>query len=274
MRRPRNRSAAVDQERIAHWLAEFAGYRDPVTNGTIELWLQQFLVADRDLAARVLDGVLFIGNQKIRTDYRELVKGLDGWDTSAAKRKGRWFFVPFSGSVGESGNSMVHTLRMAMTMTNKKYDYLFIHRSELVAKKPGPDDTVILVDDFSGTGTQACGSWEIFQQLLGGGPKIILMLGVATADALKVIGDKTEMEPICAVTLHKKDSIFKPECVHFTQVEKNTILDYCRRANPRNPEGFLGAGLLVVLAHRTPNDTIPILHETNGAWRGLFPRNE
>jgi hypothetical protein len=30
----------------------------------------------------------------------------------------------------------------------------------------------------------------------------------------------------------------------------------------------------LVLAHRTPNDTIPILHAVHGEWHGLFPRHD
>jgi hypothetical protein len=127
---------------------------------------------------------------------------------------------------------------MAMFMTKKRYSEIFIHRSELVAKNPGPDDTVVLVDDFSGTGTQACDSWHIFEELLTGGPKIVLMLIVATEDALKRIADETEMEPICATTLRRRDSIFHPDCTHFTQGEKNTIRNYCIQADPHEPEGF------------------------------------
>jgi hypothetical protein len=75
---------------------------------------------------------------------------------------------------------MVHTLRMATSMTKKRYSELFIHRSELMTKNAGPEDTVVLVDDFSGTGNQACDAWHIFEELLTGGPRIVLMLIAAT----------------------------------------------------------------------------------------------
>ena len=169
---------------------------------------------------------------------------------------------------------MVHALRMATSMTKKKYSDLFIHRSELVAKKLGPDDTVVLVDDFSGTGTQACDYWEDFELLLTSGPRVVLMLVAATEDALARIADETGMDPICATTLRKKDGIFHADCVHFTQGEKNTILNYCTKADPREPRGFGKTGLLVVLAHRTPNNSIPILHTASEGWQGLFPRHD
>lgn len=269
-----NRGAALDGARYAAWLAQFSGYRSPVTQGLIELWLNQFSAADRDLAARILDAVLFIGNQKIQTDYRELLGGLQGWNKIKSRRSGRWFFVPFSGSVGESGDSMVHAFRMATSMTARRYNELFIHRSELVSKQPTSGDTVVLVDDFSGTGTQACSSWRIFEELLSGRPRVILMLLAATEAALRRISDETEMELVCATRLRARDNVFREECAHFTQAEKSTLLDYCTRADRRNPKGFGESGLLVVLAHRTPNNTVPILHATGDEWRGLFPRHD
>ncbi len=274
MKKPMNRGAAVDPKRFAGWLAQFSGYRNPVTNWMIELWLEQFPPIDQDLAARILDAVLFIGTQKIHTSFRELLESLEGWHKAKSRRRGRWFFVPFSGSAGESGDSMVHALRMATSMSKKQYNDLFIHRSELVVKKPGPDDTVVLVDDFSGTGTQACDSWHIFEELLTGGPRIVLMLVAATDSALTRIADETEMQPICATRLTRKDDIFHADCGHFSQGEKNTILNHCTRADPQRPKGYGESGLLVVLAHQTPNNTIPILHATRDEWQGLFPRND
>ena len=273
MKKPMSRGTALDARRFNQWLAEFAGYRNPVTQRMIELWLEQFAAIDQDLAARILDAVLFIGTQKIHTSFRELLNGLEGWNKVRKHRRGRWFFVPFSGSVGESGDSMVHTLRMATSMTKRQYSDLFIHRSELVTKKPGPEDTVVLVDDFSGTGNQACEAWHIFEELLTGGPRTVLMLIAATDQALQRITEETQMEPVCATTLTKKDDIFHPDCAHFSEGEKRTILNYCTRAEPGRPKGWGDSGLLVVLAHQTPNNTIPIIHAAQHEWQGLFPRH-
>jgi len=275
MNKPLERGSAVGAKRFAIWVSQFSGYRNPVTNGMIELWLDQFSPKDGDLAARTLDAVLFIGHQHIHTCYRELLGSLDGWSKTKSKRRGRWFFVPFSGSVGESGDSMVHAFRMATSMSKKQYDELFVHRSELAAKKPGPNDTVVLLDDFSGTGTQASDAWSrFFAELLTEGPRVVLMIVAATQHALKRITNETEMEPICGTTLYGRDNIFDNECPHFTDAEKKTLLEYCRRADPKKPKGFGDTGLVVIFAHRCPNNSIPILHAANNNWHGLFPRHE
>src|SRR5438309_2160657 len=145
MNRPLDRGCEISTHRFRRWLARFAGYRNPVTQHLIELWLDQFSVQDQDLAARLLDSVLFVDHQHIHNCFRQLLGSLDGWHMSASKRAGRWFFVPFSGSVGESGDSMVHAFRMATSMTKRKFDSLFIHRSELIANNPLAKDTVVLI---------------------------------------------------------------------------------------------------------------------------------
>jgi hypothetical protein len=273
MKRPMEQGAPIDAKRYARWLAQFAGYRNPVTNGLIELWLEQFKPNDEDLAARVLDAVLFITTQHIHTRFRETLGGLEGWHMAKSKRHGRWFFVPFSGSTGESGDSMVHAFRMATSMNKKAFDDLFIHRSELVSAKLGPDDTVVLLDDFSGTGNQACESWKLFEELLTGGPKVVLLLVAATAGALKRISNETDMEAVCGTNLRSKDNIFHADCPHFSAKEKASLLSFCNQADSKNPKGWGETGLLVVLSHQCPNNSIPILHATHPKWSGLFPRH-
>jgi hypothetical protein len=276
MRRPLDRGAAINSRRYQRWLAIFSGYRNPVTQGLIELWLNCFAARDQDLAARILDAVYFIGYQQIQHCFRQILAGLEsiGWHSNQRRRRGRWFFVAFSGSVGESGDRMIHDFRMANSMTRKQFDYLFIHRSELVANKIGPEDTVVLIDDFSGTGKQVCDSWRVFHELLAGGPRIILVLVAATSAAIQRIRDETEMEVRCCTRLQSADNIFAAECEHFTEGEKATVLRYCHTANKNTPKGFGDCGLVLVLAHRCPNNTIPILHANHDDWIGLFPRDD
>ena len=236
-----------------------------------------FSSKDQDLAARVLDAVHFIGYQQIQHCFRQVLAGLEGlgWHVSQRRRRGRWFFVPFSGSVGESGDRMIHEFRMANSMTRKQFNRFFIHRSELVQNKIAPEDTVVLIDDFSGTGKQASDSWrEMFHELLAGGPRVILVLVAATTSAIQRIREETDMEVRCCTRLQSSDNIFAIECDHFTEAEKATLLRYCRAANRNIPRGFGDCGLVLVFVHRCPNNTIPILHANHEDWVGLFPRDD
>ena len=69
MRSPHPRGTVIDNHRFDEWLAQFAGYSNPLTRLTLELWLEQFRRGDRDMAARVLDSVFFVGVPKLISRY-------------------------------------------------------------------------------------------------------------------------------------------------------------------------------------------------------------
>jgi len=270
---PLDRGLPINTPRIQGWLARFGNYHSPVTRHAIEDWVDQFANHDQDLSARILDSVLFINPVAIQQAYQQLLLGAPGWNIDPQQRPGQWYFVPFSGSAGESGDSMLHSFRMANGLTHRRFNNLFIHRSDIPTKTLTEDDTVILVDDFSGTGTQACTSWEeIFKELFIGSPRIILFLVVATYRAIARITEETEMLVHCNRILHDQDNIFHADCTFFNEAEKTRILHYCRRADNAHPRGFGNSGLLIVFAHRSPNNSIPILHNNRPNWSALFPR--
>ncbi len=274
MQKPRDRGNQIDNRRFDTWLANFSGYVFQVTRGKIELWLNQFDKPHKDIAARLLDSVVYIGQAQIQTRFRELLRSLEGWNDDPAKRKGRWFFVPFSGSTGESGDTMVHFFRMANGMSLKKYNSLFVHRSDLIRQRLTPEDTVVLIDDFSGTGRQAKQSWkEVFAELLVEEPRVILLLAAATEKAVQEVRDNTDMQLICGTLMNKSYDFFDSTCKYFNASEKNTIERYSIKADKKNPRGSGNSGLLVVLAHRCPNNSLPILFANHNSWAGLFPRS-
>ena len=274
MKRPLDRGAAIDPQRYKRWLATFSGYHDPVTQALVELWLEQFDADDRDLAARVLDAVHFVTFQNMQTSFREVLGSLSGWHPTQSKRSGRWYFVPFSGSTGESGDRMVHEFRVANGLTAKKFSSLFIHRSELVAQRLTAEDTVLLIDDFAGTGQQATDAWrDTFSELLAGTPRVFLVPVAATSQAIKRVQDDTDLAVLCRTRFTAADNIFDSACKHFNDAEKQTLLKYCTAADRKHPRGWGDCGLLVIMAHRCPNNAIPILHAVRAEWTGLFPRH-
>jgi len=274
MKKPLDRKTAVDNARYAKWVTTFSGYSSEVTRGKIELWIKQFKRADRDLAARILDATLFISDVQIRTKFKDLLNSIEGWNANALRRTGQWYFVPFSGSTGESADSMMHLFRMATGMTQKRHNPLFIHRSELVQRLPKEEDTVVFIDDFSGTGTQASNFWNsTFKELLPKNPRTLLLLVAATHEAIEKVRNETDMSLICGHTLDRRADFFSDFCTHFNKNEKTTVENYCLKADKIKPKGFGNAGLLVVLSHRCPNNSLPILHVENNSWSGLFPRH-
>jgi hypothetical protein len=259
---------------VRRWVADFRGYRIAVTEQRIDRWLEQFSDDHRDLAARALDAVDFLGPEDIANACRVLLAGLTGWHPDATRREGKWRFVAFSGSAGESGDEMLTLFRRANSLASTAYSELFIHRSDLVREDFGPDDTVVFVDDFSGTGNQAVEYWPQFDELLPGRPNAHLLLVAATKKAVVRIGKETRLTVTSHRTVGDPGNVFLNACKVFTPQDKALLLDYCKRADKRNPKGYGDCGLTLVFAHNCPNNSIPVLHVSTSRWEGLFRRND
>ena len=275
MRKPKAANMAIDGKRIKTWTDLFGSYRHAVTKTTIESWLDQFDDEDRDLAARVLDAVEYYGSERIAACFRDGLKSLHGWNANPGKRAGRWRFVAFSGSTGESGDAMLAQFRLANNLGGKPNDNLFIHRSELVSERLTSEDTVVMVDDLTATGNQVCEVWAAhFAELVAGVGRVYLMVIVAGSGARKQIRDNTDLELIATRNLEGRDSFFSAHCGHFTAAEKERLLRYAKIADAERPRGYGECGYLLVFQHRCPNNSVPILHESHSKWEGLFLRHD
>ncbi len=192
-----------------------------------------------------------------------------------------------SGSAGESGDNMLYHFRIANGLDAKSLNGLFVSRSDLFRQtllpntdpqKLGQDDVVVLLDDFSGTGTQACTAWNdpqtSFGALLAGVGKVYLIVVAASKAAKKRISEETTMCLMPAYELGESDNVFSEHCRHFTQADRVKLLRYGEIANKKQPKGFGDCGFVVVFQHRTPNNSIPILHSDHSRWTGLFPRHD
>jgi hypothetical protein len=275
VRAPRSRNSPIDQARKDVWLQDFVGYRSAVNQGRIEAWMRQFSGKDRDAAARMLDAVDFYGPERIAHAYRAGLAALPEWHPTASKRTGRWRFVPMSSSAGDSGGTMLHQFRLANKMSRSVYDKMFVFPSMLVEEELGPEDTVVLLDDFVGTGRQVTDAWRLsFSELVAGAGTVYLMVVVARRRGREKVQTETDLVVQAAHELVDSDDLFGDDCQHFTADEKKALRKYCKRASPAEPAGFGGCGLLIVFSHRCPNDSVAALHASHSKWRGLFPRND
>ena len=273
MKEPLTHGSPIDGRRIQRWMTDFGGYRHNVTESHIEGWLEQFDVADCDQAARILDCVDFFANAKIEASYREALQKLPGWHLDPSSRSGRWHFIAYARSAGESGDSMLYRFRQANALRGHSYDELFPYMRDLLTADLGPEDTVVFIDDFSGTGDQACRTWEILQELLPKQPCCYLVLVAATTAALDKIASETRLEVVVDVILTEADNIFSASCQHFPPADQEIVLRYCELADSNIPRGYGDSGLVVVFAHNCPNNTIPVLHKNHPGWIGLFRRS-
>jgi hypothetical protein len=275
MRQPSPPGTTIDAKRKQIWHDRFLNYRYPPTHDAIASFLKQFGRKHRDVGARLLDSVEVVTRVQIEQAFKTLMENLPGWHRDKSKRKGEWRFVPYSFSAGESGDQMIAAFRQAMGMRQQHYNELFIHPHNLTDQKLRGDDTVVLVDDFSGSGNQACESWnKLFRELVGGVGTAYLIVVAATTAAQESIRNKTDLQVLCEHNLDASDNIFSEECGHFSEEEKQAILSHCTKHFPNEPRGYGECGLLYVLQHDCPNNSIPLLHkQKKNKWVPLFPRS-
>ena len=274
MRQPRPRGTDIDPNRLNDWLEDFGGYRHQVSESRIMRWLGQFDANHKELAARILDCVDFVSRDRIAQAYRSLLKDLPGWSMNATERSGKWRFVPFSGSAGESGDALLYDFRLANRMDNQRYNELFVSARDLLRENLNVGDNVVFVDDFAGTGNHVCQAWvKDMAELLPGGPNTYLLLVAASSAARQAISQTTNLTVARSIELTEADNIFSDHCHYFDAGEKTAILAYGKKADKRVPKGYGECGFVIVFAHRCPNNTIPILHANGKKWVGLFRRH-
>jgi hypothetical protein len=274
LRTPRPAGTAIDTRRRTTWQKRFASYRHGVTEAGIVDWLNQFSETDRDVAARLLDAVEFISAEQLHAAFQSILAKLPGWHRQPAKRSGRFAFVAFSSSAGESGDGMLHEFRLANKLNRREFDPLFISRSDIVRERLGASDTVVFLDDFVGSGNQAVTAWEEkFQELTAGIGSVYLATVAAFTQGSSRIRAETQMQLLTHRNLNTCDSICHDDCRHFEKKEKDRIMHYCKRASAKRPYGFGDCGLLIVLYHQCPNNSIAVLHSPSKNWEPLFPRN-
>lgn len=273
MRAPRPVNSPINNQRRSWWRSRFEGYRYGVTDARLTGWLEQFADADKDAAARLLDTVEFISAENIDAAFRSLLKRLPGWHRYKSQRDGKFAFAPFSRTAGESGDAMLHRFRLANGLNTRYYNPLFIGRSEILRAGLGRDDTIVFLDDFVGSGNQAVEAWEkMFGELTAEIGNVYLVTVAAFAKGSERIRAETRMELLTHRHLTNRDSLAREECSHFTAQEKERILHYCKIASRERPWGFGDCGLVMVLAHQCPNNSVAILQATSDQWEPLFPR--
>ncbi|MDD5040543.1 MAG: hypothetical protein PHY34_05345 [Patescibacteria group bacterium] len=275
MKSPNQQNTQIDSRRIDTWLSQFRLYRSSIDRYSIDNWINQFRARDKDLAARTLDVVEFYSMERINSLYQQCLRSISGWNDDHSKLTGRWRFVAYStGSAGESGDSMLYQFRRANNLESKKYKEWFIPLSQIIGQKLGPEDTIVFVDDFCGSGDQVCDAWgKTTSMLVTGVGRCYLCVTASTRQARERINSETELVVISGHELNDSDNFFSNECQHFTGSEKDRLRNYCKKANSKEPAGHGNCGLMVVFQHNCPNNSLPIFHVSNRSWRGLFPRH-
>ena len=258
-------------ERLAAWFGRFRFYRHPPSQEELLAWIQQFSPEDHRLAATILDQVVLLSDVEIQQGYHDALAALPGWSVDDAVRQGNWVFVGLGGQ-GESGQTMLHMFREAVGLTSDRFQAMFATPADLPALRLTAHDTVIFVDDFSGTGDQFSKHWAIYQELLSGEAKAYLFLAAATSDAMNRLAELQDIQVTARLILDPSANVFSDQNTVFLAADKAKVLAYCKKADRSNPMGWGKCGLLLVISRKTPNNSIPILHARSRKWVPVFPR--
>jgi hypothetical protein len=168
---------------------------------------------------------------------------------------------------------MLRMFREANGLTADKWQSYFISVRELPRLNLSAFDTVVFIDDFAGTGEQMTKYWPIMQELVASEASCYLVLTAITSEAEQRIAKKTELKLRSRLVLNESHNIFSDASNLLSTDEKVTLKALGKLAWPDNPIGYGNCGLTLVLSHKTPNNTIPVLHANHRRWVGPFPRN-
>lgn len=262
----------ASEVQLQAWVKRFAGYRQPPTRDILCKWLNRFEPEHLATAHKVLDAVIVVTEREIHQGYHDALTALPGWSKTAAAREGRWFFVGVGGA-GESGPAMLRMFREANGLTAAHWQGFFKAPRELPGLELTAFDHVVFVDDFAGTGRQIVSYWPLMQELVASEAACYLLLTAITEDAARNIQDNTALDVRAPLRLDATANVFAAACDRFDDEERKVLEDYGKVAWPACPKGFGDCGLTLILSHKTPNNTIPILHANHEQWEGPFPRN-
>lgn len=255
----------------------------------IEAWLTQFeLPAERRLAFRILERLRLINEAQIFTGFRHLQR-LVARESKISLAKGQkalsHLFVSPLGNTGSSGDSFAYTYRQANNIRRQN----MIDADRLIERLKTRSDvnTVVLVDDFIGSGDSAIKglkpladrvgelnsrpaiSWFLFA--VTGIPKGVE--AVADSEVATTLGLRVELSHVLA----DADTLFSTNSTVFQEEDerdqaRDMLQRYGQRTGTRWPLGFGDQAAPVVFPQNCPNNAPAILWSDGNGWQPLFVR--
>lgn len=195
----------------------------------------------------------------------------------------RCIFVGY-GSAGKSGQSMVYTFKQSHKIEGLVY--MELHEF-LTTRIPSKIKTIILLDDFLGTGNQALATWEkeisknSFKRISSTCPKLkfIYLVLVAYRTGREKFERASRIKVITGEELDERFKCFSPFSVIFKndkerEIAKNIMFNKGRFLFHKHPLGYGNLQLCVAFDHNTPNNSLPVIWKRidDGSWIPLFER--
>lgn len=241
-------------------------------------WLSNFDDSEQDLAIEILSKIDYYPYDRILSVVQSKIEGI------VLNPMGRCIFVPI-GESGKSGGSILYTCQQ---IQGKKSVYVN-SIEEALNKLSNPNDVIVLVDDIIGSGNTFC-SWlreklnkeEIESQLnnLIDQSRIKLISIVVLEKGKKKIN--SEYPTIDVFGEDTRKLFLQTGSMFGGYFRMKRYREFCYKYGNllyrRWPLGYENSQALIVFAHATPNNTLPIIWSDSNiegrsnAWYPLFPR--
>lgn len=228
-------------------------------------WMSQFSDAHLPLAKKLLEQMRYLNATNIRTLSKRLVEMVA--DEVGLKPE-TTVFVPMSQTPGGGADLVARALR--------RVEAPFTPRMATMVdlmKPPETLETVVFVDDFSGTGDTLVEWWQTVEPIVRPlGAAVVFSALVMTSDAADRANDLGTAIAVDEVAVEA--NVFHDDNPQFDAAEKATILSYCKKTGCSNDflRGYKKSGLILSFKHGCPNNSIPILWYSRKDWYELFQR--
>jgi len=286
----REREEHVSAEEIADLVKRWDLYRgSKVTPEHVRAWLNQF---DSTRAQRLMFGVLgavrFYDASRIRGKLREahgVVRRNLTHQLVHGKLKRDDIIVSYLGEVGKSG---AHYARLYAD-ENEIYSNNVVDHNRLPDRLTEDHvKALVLVDDLLGSGEQASNFLRELDGKVGGmlenrSIKCVFVALCGFGEAERKVSEaisrlRMPVELHLCDPLGESDRCFSDNSTAFPdetdRVEARGIAEsHGRRLQRAQPLGYRGVQATIVFEESCPNSTLPILWDSRGDWRPLFPRH-
>ncbi len=290
--------AYIQDEEISKLIEFWPGYRGVNSSiHSIREWLSQVPShINQRLLFNLLSNTKLYTEEEIRVSLKSLHDNVRRKldiivkHSKSQRRKDLW--ISYVDGAGKSGAhfALCYAEENLISTTCVKEIYEIEVILEKHGKMPEGVTTILIVDDFIGSGNSLSGNINKFYEKNGNvliESKTNILLGVLCATSEgedKVRKTLTELDKnadlIVAESISKKHFAFDEHSNIWKNIEeKRAAKDLCLRLgvkiDKQRPLGYADQGLLMVFPRNCPNNSLPILHSSSrgeNKWNPLFER--
>lgn len=256
-------------------------FDDKISTLDIISWLNNFDKEDWDKALNLLIHFEYYTLKNVINEYDNQLKIIK---KSLTKKKK--IYINSVGKIGKSGASMIYFAKKTNFFLNRNCQ--IIDNDEF--NKLTPDDLLILIDDFSGSGETISKYYEKIKVLIPEGINTFVLTVAYTAKAKNHL-DKIGIQIFGNLrfpVFQKRGSIFgyPPKVIamrEFSFKYGNQLFNlkkYDDKETKLHPLGYDNSQCLIGFEHSIPNNTLPIIwaekeytfEDINKIWQPIFPR--